>query len=169
MVHLRACSLVFMLSVAACGKGEPVPRLHLMPLPAEIAPEAGKLPIDASFRVSLAGYTEPRLERAARRFLRRLAAQTGIALPAEIAKEKASFVIRCERAGEPVQTPLEDESYLLEIRPGSAELRATTPAHEERRTYLLFQLVNLLGERGLREMQGPGSPSEVALLGKCLE
>ena len=51
----------------------------------------------------------------------------------------------------------------------AGELRATAPAHEERRTHLLFQLVNLLGERGLREMQGPGSPSEVALLGKCLE
>ena len=155
MVQLRAWSLVFMLSVAACGKGEPaVPRLHLMPLPAEIAPEAGKLPIDASFRVSLAGYAEPRLERAARRFLRRLAAQTGIALPAEIAKEKASFVIRCERAGEPVQTPLEDESYLLEIRPRAAELRATTPVGALRGLETFLQLVSA-------DREGFGAPALV--------
>ena len=51
----------------------------------------------------------------------------------------------------------------------AGELRATATADEERRTHLLLQLVNLLGERRLGEMQGPGSPSEVALLGKCLE
>src|SRR5947208_13886780 len=95
MVHLRACSLVFMLSVAACGKGEPVPRLHLMPLPAELAPEAGKLPIDASFLVSLAGCTEPRLQRAARRVLRRVAAPTGLVVPADIAQGDRTLVMRC--------------------------------------------------------------------------
>ena len=49
------------------------------------------------------------------------------------------------------------------------ELRATATANEEGRAHLVLQLADLLGERGLGEVEGPGSPPEVALLGKCLE
>jgi len=70
---------------------------------------------------------------------------------------------------DPVSVAEQGCDVVREQATDAGELRATAAADEERRTYLLLQLVNLLGESGLREVQGPGSPSEVALLGKCLE
>jgi hypothetical protein len=43
---------------------------NLMPQPAEITWETGRLIIDGNFHLALDGYREPRLEAAARRFIR---------------------------------------------------------------------------------------------------
>src|SRR5579863_6899831 len=50
----------------------------LMPQPAEVTPQQGRLAIDGSFRVALTGYREPRLQAAAERLIQRLSRQTGI-------------------------------------------------------------------------------------------
>jgi hexosaminidase len=125
----------------ARAKETGMPTFDLLPVPAEIAPAEGRLAIDAGFRVALAGYGEPRLERAALRFLRRLVARTGIPLPQVLSKEKGTLTVRCERAGEAVQSPAEDESYVLEIRSGSAELRSVTPVGALRGMETFLQLV----------------------------
>ena len=63
------------------------PDINLMPYPAKISFGQSKLAIDAEFRVALTGYKEPRLERAVHRMIKRLSAQTGIALAFDIEKE----------------------------------------------------------------------------------
>jgi hexosaminidase len=118
---------------------------NLLPQPAQVSPREGRLAITDSFRISLSGYQEPRLRTAAQRLARRLARQTGIALPdrSEKAPSQAALVIHCDRAAEPVQTVREDESYRLEVRTEQARLTAPTPVGVLRGMETFLQLVDL--------------------------
>ena len=124
------------------------PRFALMPVPAAMAPAYGKLKIEGSLRLALAGYTEPRLTRAAARFLQRLQARTGIPLaagPAD-APESAGIVIRCGGPGEKVQPARADESYSLVVTPEKALLEAPNPLGILRGLETLLQLAALDAE-----------------------
>jgi hexosaminidase len=120
-------------------------RFQLMPVPAVMAPADGKLKIDGSLRVTLAGYTEPRLTRAANRFLLRLQARTGIPLAAELSKapESSRIVIRCGGPGEKVQSVRADESYNLVVTPEKVLLEAPSPLGVMHGLETLLQLVAL--------------------------
>jgi len=124
------------------------PRFPLMPVPAAMAPAVGALRIDGAIRVALTGYTEPRLTRAATRFLQRVQARTGIPLAAEpaAAPESARIVIRCGGPGEKVQSVRADESYGLVVTPDRALLEAPTPLGILRGLETLLQLVALDAE-----------------------
>ena len=102
--------------------------LNLMPYPASVLRGAGSLKIDSSFTVALTGYSEPRLERAAERFLRTLHRQTALpvaAKPGDAAK--ATLLVHTDHPGKEVQELGEDESYTLEVTPTGAKLTAPTP------------------------------------------
>jgi len=88
----------------------------LMPWPAKIAMGQGSLAIGPTIRIALTGYTEPRLENAARR------------LGAIVADQStATLIIQCEHASQPIQQLGEDESYRLEITQKQASLSAPNP------------------------------------------
>jgi len=127
---------------------------NLMPQPAELVPGEGRLVIDGSFRVSLEGYQEPRLEAAAARLIQRLSARTGIPMIDVVEKEpgKAALVIRCGHAGEPIQSVREDESYQLEVTPQQARITAPTPVGVLRGIETFLQLVDL-------DSKGFGAPA----------
>jgi hexosaminidase len=118
---------------------------NLMPQPAELSYGQGRLAISGNFRVALTGYTEPRLQRAAERFLRHLSAQTGIPLGEALDSDasKATLEIHCDHAGEAVQSVREDESYSLEVTPQQARLAAATPVGVLRGIETFLQLVDL--------------------------
>jgi hexosaminidase len=118
---------------------------NLMPQPAEVSYGQGRLAINGNFRIALAGHTEPRLKAAAARLVRRLSTQTGIPLgeAAESDASKATLVIRCDHAGEAVQSVKEDESYHLEVTPQQARLVAATPVGVLRGIETFLQLVDL--------------------------
>ncbi len=80
---------------------------NLMPWPAKIQMGQGSLAIGPVIRISIRGYSEPRLENAARRL-------------GEIVQDNPTLVIECERAGE-------EESYRLVITSRGARLTATSP------------------------------------------
>src|SRR5271154_1586324 len=61
---------------------QPSSQINVMPIPATVTPAAGRLMVTQSFCVAIAGYNEPRLERATQRFLRDLSLQTGYFLRA---------------------------------------------------------------------------------------
>ncbi len=126
--------------MALCGQEN-----NLMPQPAELTRGEGRLAIDGSFRIALEGYTEPRLEAAVQRLLLRLTRQTGIPVNDEVSKDpsKATLVIHCDHAGEPVQTVREDESYRLEVTPQQGRLAAPTPVGALRGIETFLQLVDL--------------------------
>jgi hexosaminidase len=79
----------------------------LIPWPAKIEMGRGSLDIGSTIRISITGYSEPRLERAARRL-------------GELASEGATLVVECQRGGD-------DESYHLTVTPQGARLSAPNP------------------------------------------
>jgi hexosaminidase len=116
------------LAAASLAAGAP----NLMPAPARYEQREGKLVILQSFRIALTGYTEPRLESAARRMIDRLARQTGMLAIETLGgvthdSANATLVVETGRASEPVQRPGEDESYQLTIDSKQARLRAPNP------------------------------------------
>ncbi len=141
---------LFFLSIimAVQGSSTEVSRHNLMPVPAKISFEQGKLPVNSEFRVVLTGYQEPRLKRAARRLIQHLSTQTGIHLLSKIEKDasKAIFEINCQGPGEKIQSIKEDESYTIEVNSSRAYLSATTPVGVLRGIETFLQLVTLDSE-----------------------
>ncbi|MDX2120094.1 MAG: beta-N-acetylhexosaminidase, partial [Gemmatimonadota bacterium] len=135
------------LTPALLALGLPLPlaaqeRPALLPLPATLEWRAGGLPLDSTFTVGLSGVPDPRLERAVDRAIARLEHRAGRALPRRVADPAvARLVIEVAVAGEPVQTPREDESYSLTIGAGSARLLAATTVGALRGLETLQQLV----------------------------
>ena len=85
----------------------------------------GVLPIDASFSVELEGYREPRIDRAAQRFLRDLSHVTGIPISNQVSNHtKSTLLVRAEHASKPIQDVNEDEGYTLDVSASGAKLTA---------------------------------------------
>src|SRR5437867_1323289 len=127
---LSIVALFFVAAATEAAPPEDVTRHNLIPAPARISFGANKLVIDESFRVVLAGYTEPRLRAAVERMILRLSKQTGIPIIPRIEPDpaRARLEIRCNAAGESVQTVNENESYRLEVTQERARLSAPSPA-----------------------------------------
>ena len=120
------------------------PASNLMPLPESAQYGTGSLAVDSSLSVVFTGYTEPRVERAAERFLRQLAHQTGLPLSLKPSKTaKATLVIQTDHAGKEIQEVGEDESYILDVSTASARLRASTPLGTMHGLQTLLQLVDV--------------------------
>jgi hexosaminidase len=120
------------------------PALNLIPIPASVRAGHGSLRIDSSFSVALTGYAEPRLDRAADRFLHQLALQTALPFSRKPTKNtKATFVIQTEHAGKEIQELGEDESYVLEVSATGAKLTAATPLGTMHGLLTFLQLVNV--------------------------
>ena len=118
--------------------------LYLMPVPSSVQIGSGQLLVDASFSVGFTGYTEPRLDRAAQRFLRQLSRQTGIPLLLKPgAAAKASLVIHTDHASKEIQELGEDESYTLEVSATGAKLSAPNPLGVLHGLQTFLQLVDV--------------------------
>src|SRR4051794_25595841 len=116
--------LAIMLSGCAAFAADP----NLMPLPSSYTPGSGRLAITQGFRVSLDGYTEPRLERAVSRMIDRLTRQTGMPFVAGLAPAgQGTLTITTRQASEPMQKLGEDESYSLTVTAQDAKLSASNP------------------------------------------
>jgi len=119
------------------------PALSLLPVPAQVQAESGSLRVDSSFSVAFTGYAEPRLDRAADRFLRQLAQQTALPLSLKPTKNaKATLIIQTEHASKEIQEVGEDESYVLELSATGAKLTAATPLGSMHGLQTFLQLVN---------------------------
>jgi hexosaminidase len=119
--------------------------LNLMPQPANVNLGSGALKIDANFTIALTGHTEPRLDRAATRFLAQLQRQSGLLFAQQPSRSaaKATLVIHTEQAGREVQELGEDESYTLEVTTSGAKLTAANPLGVLRGLQTFLQLVDV--------------------------
>ncbi|HEV8385364.1 MAG TPA: family 20 glycosylhydrolase [Candidatus Acidoferrales bacterium] len=135
--------LLLMSPVPAAHAQGAAPPHHLMPVPASVRIEPGRLPIDKSFSVAATKHRDDRLLRGVRRALERLKARTGVAFSHEIKKDAAAakFAIEVARAGEAVQSIAEDESYSLNVTPQRATLQAATVVGALRGLETFLQLV----------------------------
>jgi hexosaminidase len=143
---LRGLCLLFAAGLLLTPGGWPQSQtlLHLMPYPASVQRGAGSLEIDSSFTIGLTGYVEPRLERAATRFLRTLHRQTALPLATKpVDAAKATLVVRTDHAGEEIQELGEDESYSLVVTPSGAKLTAPTPLGTLHGLQTFLQLVTV--------------------------
>src|ERR1041385_2910205 len=103
-------------------------QLSLMPKPASVQPQPGRLPITSGFTVAVKNFSDDRLRSGIARMVRRLEGRTVLTLPADLATDEAAatLVVQCERAGQIVPSLNENESYSLEITDKQARLAAPT-------------------------------------------
>jgi len=126
---------------------QPSSQINVMPIPATVTPAAGRLMVTQSFCVAIAGYNEPRLERATQRFLRDLSLQTGYFLRAQFADTShAALTIHANHGSEPVQDLGEDESYVLDVSSTGARLTAPNPLGVMHGLQTFLQLVEVTAE-----------------------
>lgn len=121
--------------------------LNLMPVPASVQLQTGRLPITNAFSVATKGYADDRLREGIARMTRRLAGRTVITFPFDLAvdESKATLVIHCEGAGKAIPSLNENESYSLEITDQQARLAAPTVVGALRGLETFLQL--LRGDR----------------------
>jgi len=139
-------------------------QLELMPVPASVQMQAGRLPITSSFNVMVKSYADDRLRGGIARMLRRLAGRTVFSFPADPATDEstATLVVQCERAGDAVPSLNENESYRLEVTDKQARLSAPTVVGALRGLETFLQL--LQGDRdgyyvpGIRVQDQPRFP-----------
>jgi hexosaminidase len=119
--------------------------LRLLPMPSEVQLGEGYLVIDSAFRISLSGYRDGLLRKAAARLVRNLEAKTGLKLSPELATDgkPATLQVHCDDADAEFLTPRADESYRLEVTPQGAKLQAHGPTGVVRGMATFFQLVRL--------------------------
>jgi len=103
--------------------------MNLMPVPAKVSLDQGKLRITENFTIGALGERGDRTLKAAVRFMTRLAGRTGLFFkqdfPFELAKSnQATLLSRSDRPGR--LEPGEDESYSLTISPDRIMLVAPT-------------------------------------------
>jgi hexosaminidase len=139
-------SAIFYSAISAAQQ----PPLNLLPMPSQVQSGTGLLLIDKNFSFAFTGFNEPRLERAAQRFRKQLAKQTGLLLTQHLTLHDASaskvapdatLVIHTAHGGKPIQEPGEDESYTLEVSASGAKLNAETPLGTMHGLQTFLQLV----------------------------
>jgi hexosaminidase len=122
--------------------------VNLMPTPAKVQAGAGCLKIDELFRLSFAGYKEPRLERAGQRFLEQLHRQTALVLQSRDTADspKATLQVSTDHESKAIQELGEDESYTLDVTASGAKLHAANPLGVLRGLQTFLQLVRITTE-----------------------
>jgi len=118
--------------------------VSVMPLPASVKVNAGKLRLDASFTVGTSGFTDARLERAILRMQHRLRRRTGLVLPLGVAPVPAppTLTVAVKEAGATYPKFGEDESYSLSVEGDRATLSATAVVGAMRGMETFSQLVS---------------------------
>lgn len=103
-------------------------RLSLMPVPASVKMQAGRLPVTSTFSVATSGYADDRLRAGIGRMITRLAGRTVLSLSPNLAANEnaATLVVQCEGAGDVIPSTNENESYRLEVTDKQARLVAPT-------------------------------------------
>jgi hexosaminidase len=144
IVRILATLMLTATSFTPRAAAQSQPPLNLMPQPATVKPGTGALPIDATFTITFTGHTEPRLDRAADRFLTQLHRQTGLLLAkSSHDSARATLVVHTEHASKEVQELGEDESYSLEVASTGAKLNAPNPLGILRGLQTFLQLVEV--------------------------
>ena len=143
---LPALILTFVLNVGAPVMAQTrvaVSSLNLMPVPASVQLETGRLPITSGFTVATKGHTDERLRAGILRMTKRLAGRTVLTLPLELGNDEnaATLVVQSSRAGATIPSLNEDESYSLEISGKQARLVAPTVVGALRGLETFLQLV----------------------------
>lgn len=150
--HGRCAAIIAALGLcfaAAPGAAQKVAPLPSLPYPQQLVEGAGRLPVSSDFSLHFSGYRSPRLERAKRRILARLARQTGLRLSGNSASGAGATLVVAIDGPSPSVVPSldDDERYSLEISPDGARLHAPSPRGARHGLETFLQLV-AIGDDG---------------------
>ncbi|HYP52061.1 MAG TPA: family 20 glycosylhydrolase, partial [Pyrinomonadaceae bacterium] len=140
--------LPFILSLfcaASVSAQTPGARHNLMPVPASVRFQAGRLAVKNTFSVAAArGQSDSRLQAGIERFLRRLEGRTVLEMPRGLSADAtaATLVVETSGPGRAVPSVEEDESYTLEVSDRQAVLRAPTTVGALRGLETFLQLLD---------------------------
>jgi hexosaminidase len=137
MIHLIVATiLASLLTALSSAQSEATPKQNpapgfvntLMPQPAHLSQQEGRLTLTPSFTAITDHYRDARLDAAMARSLNRLKTQTGISIQTSPPDAGASgaLVVSVDGPGETIQSVAEDESYSLDVTPRGARLHAAT-------------------------------------------
>lgn len=130
------------LQAQATAGADPTLTRHLMPVPASVSYEPGRLMIDSAFTVVMRRYDNSRLQRGVQRAMLRMERRTGVDLPPVASDTSlATLLIDVVGAGQKVQSVTEDESYSIDVESSRATLQANTVVGALRGLETLLQLV----------------------------
>ncbi len=117
---------------------------NLMPVPAAIRFNQGRLPITKSFTVATRGFVDERLRSYIDRVTRRLEGRTGMEMARELASDSstASLIVESRSPGKIVPALGEDESYTLDVTDKNAVLNAPTVTGAMRGLETFLQLLD---------------------------
>lgn len=136
-------TVLILMSATSVASAQDTSQLNLMPVPASVELQTGRLPVTSSFSVNTKGYADDRLRRAIGRMTKRLAGRTVMTLSFDLATDEAAatLVVQCERAGAAIPSLGEDESYKLDVMDKQARLVAPTVVGAIRGLETFLQLV----------------------------
>jgi len=140
----RILALVLVISLSAYASSNPnSTQLALMPVPASIHVEDGKLRLDATFKMAVSGYSDARFTSAMLRLQSRIAERTGVTLVPRLAEPSAAkLLVQVQSAGEEYPKLGEDEFYKLVVTADHATLTANTVVGALRGMQTFLQLVS---------------------------
>jgi hexosaminidase len=141
-----AVCLVSAVSIAAQGTkptSSQTPQLNLMPIPASVQFQSGRLAITNTFQVAVRNYSDARLQSAINRMMARFGGRTGLTFTPGLASDEshATLVIDCGGAGKTIPALDENETYSLEVSDRQARLTAPTVVGAMRGLETFLQLV----------------------------
>lgn len=129
MIPRKSALICLIMCCSLFGFAQEQSRSHnLMPMPASIRFQSGRLPVTTSFTIAVKGHSDARLLAAIDRMARRLEARTGLTFARGPANDAAAatLVIQCQSAGKAIPSVDEDESYSLEVSNLQAVMNAPT-------------------------------------------
>jgi hexosaminidase len=140
---LVMCCVFSFLQSESAARVEPATH-HLMPAPASLRVNSGRLAITPSFTIATTGYSDPRLLAAIDRMARRLEARTGLTFERAPASNAAAatLLVQAQSAGKVIPAVDEDESYTLEVSNSQAVLSAPTSVGAMRGLETFLQLLS---------------------------
>ncbi|HYL99010.1 MAG TPA: hypothetical protein VEZ90_08655, partial [Blastocatellia bacterium] len=116
------------IAVAAEGPRSDSATINLMPMPASLKMQDGRLAITPQFKVALTGQPDRRLEQYTRRMIARLQDRIAVRIDGGIGSDTAgaALVIESQAAAPSVPSLDTDESYSLDVSTNQAVLKAPT-------------------------------------------
>ena len=130
-------------SMSSFSQTSSVPQNNLMPVPASVQYQSGRLPIDSNFAIAADANPDPMIASAVQRIVHRLEGRTAIQLPTAIGtSNSAKLIIHCTGKSPAIPKFGQDESYSLSITPEQANLTAAEPVGVLRGLETFLQLVD---------------------------
>ena len=142
--YLTILAAVSLLSAAATGQAPTAPEHFLMPVPASVSWQGGRLPISNATTVAVTGAADDRLKAATQRMMRRLESRTGHTMARAFAKDPtaSTILVDAKSPGATMPTVDEDESYALTATGTQLAIRAATVVGAMRGLETALQLVS---------------------------